>query len=59
MTATTPTPVDLADLVIGQELARTRHEITRDTLVRYAGASGTSTPSTTTTPSPPRPGSWA
>ncbi|WP_299304693.1 MaoC/PaaZ C-terminal domain-containing protein [uncultured Brachybacterium sp.] len=40
MTATTPTPVDLADLVVGQELARTRHEITRDTLVRYAGASG-------------------
>ena len=32
--------MDLANLVIGQELARTRHEITRDTLVRYAGASG-------------------
>lgn len=40
MTSTTPTPVDLAHLAIGQELARTRHEITRDTLVRYAGASG-------------------
>lgn len=40
MTATTPSPVDLADLVVGQELARTQHEITRDTLVRYAGASG-------------------
>jgi acyl dehydratase len=33
-------PVDLDDLTVGQELARTRHEITRDTLVRYAGASG-------------------
>lgn len=40
MPPTTPSPVDLANLVIGQELARTRHEITRDTLVRYAGASG-------------------
>lgn len=40
MPATTPTPVDLAALTVGQELARTRHEITRDTLVRYAGASG-------------------
>ncbi|MDN6330563.1 MAG: MaoC family dehydratase N-terminal domain-containing protein, partial [Brachybacterium sp.] len=27
-------------LTVGQELARTRHEISRDTLVRYAGASG-------------------
>lgn len=38
----TPTPAlpTLADLTVGQELARTRHEITRDTLVRYAGASG-------------------
>ncbi|MGP9539760.1 MaoC/PaaZ C-terminal domain-containing protein [Brachybacterium sp. AOP43-C2-M15] len=34
------TSADLADLVVGQELARTRHEISRDTLVRYAGASG-------------------
>ncbi|WP_193105237.1 MaoC/PaaZ C-terminal domain-containing protein [Brachybacterium sp. FME24] len=33
-------PLVLADLSIGQELARTQHEITRDTLVRYAGASG-------------------
>ena len=30
----------LADLAVGQELSRTSHEITRDTLVRYAGASG-------------------
>ena len=37
---TTPRPADLTALVVGQELARTRHEITRDTLVRYAGASG-------------------
>ena len=37
----TPTaPVDLTALTVGQELARTRHEISRDTLVRYAGASG-------------------
>ncbi|MGO1286462.1 MAG: MaoC/PaaZ C-terminal domain-containing protein [Brachybacterium sp.] len=40
MTTASPAPVDLTDLVVGQELARTRHEITRDTLVRYAGASG-------------------
>lgn len=31
---------DLAALTVGQELARTQHTITRDTLVRYAGASG-------------------
>lgn len=37
---TTPAPADLTALSVGQELARTRHEITRDTLVRYAGASG-------------------
>lgn len=37
---TTPSPADLTALAVGQELARTRHEITRDTLVRYAGASG-------------------
>ncbi|MEE1649526.1 MaoC/PaaZ C-terminal domain-containing protein [Brachybacterium sp. J144] len=30
----------LADLAVGQELSRTSHEITRDALVRYAGASG-------------------
>ncbi|ASK64980.1 acyl dehydratase [Brachybacterium avium] len=40
MTATPAAPADLSALSIGQELARTRHEITRDTLVRYAGASG-------------------
>lgn len=40
MTPATVDPVDLTDLRVGQELARTRHEITRDTLVRYAGASG-------------------
>ena len=46
MTATPATPaagperLDLTDLSIGQELARTRHQITRDSLVRYAGASG-------------------
>lgn len=34
------TPLDLTALEKGQEIARTRHEITRDTLVRYAGASG-------------------
>lgn len=33
-------PLALSDLTVGQELARTEHEITRDTLVRYAGASG-------------------
>ncbi|AXK45586.1 MaoC/PaaZ C-terminal domain-containing protein [Brachybacterium saurashtrense] len=40
MTATPPAPLDLSTLTVGQELARTRHEISRDTLVRYAGASG-------------------
>ena len=40
MTATPAAPVDLTALPVGQELARTRHEISRDTLVRYAGASG-------------------
>lgn len=40
MTAIPATPLDLSDLSVGQELARTRHEISRDTLVRYAGASG-------------------
>jgi acyl dehydratase len=30
----------LSDLVVGQELARSEHPISRDTLVRYAGASG-------------------
>lgn len=46
--ANTPVPpqasavgsVDLTALEKGQEIAHTRHEITRDTLVRYAGASG-------------------
>ncbi|GAA1489998.1 MaoC/PaaZ C-terminal domain-containing protein [Brachybacterium sacelli] len=38
--ATPPGPLDLSDLSVGQELARTRHEISRDSLVRYAGASG-------------------
>ena len=33
-------PLALSDLTVGHELARTEHEITRDTLVRYAGASG-------------------
>lgn len=36
----TTAPLALSDLTVGQELARTEHEITRDTLVRYAGASG-------------------
>ncbi|MGP9682674.1 MULTISPECIES: MaoC/PaaZ C-terminal domain-containing protein [unclassified Brachybacterium] len=40
MTAAPATPFDLPDLSVGQEIARTQHEITRDTLVRYAGASG-------------------
>ena len=40
MTATPAPPVDLTAQTVGQELARTRHEISRDTLVRYAGASG-------------------
>ncbi|MFC7456563.1 MaoC/PaaZ C-terminal domain-containing protein [Brachybacterium sp. GCM10030267] len=40
MTATPASPLTPADLAVGQELARTQHEITRDTLVRYAGASG-------------------
>ncbi|MGO2534827.1 MAG: MaoC/PaaZ C-terminal domain-containing protein [Brachybacterium tyrofermentans] len=40
MTAAPATPRDLSDLSVGQEIARTTHEITRDTLVRYAGASG-------------------
>ena len=34
------TPADLSSLSVGQELARTSYRITRDTLVRYAGASG-------------------
>lgn len=33
-------PVDLSSLEKSQEIARTRHTISRDTLVRYAGASG-------------------
>src|SRR5699024_5729396 len=37
---TTPAPADLTALTVGQELARTRHEISRDTLEDYAGASG-------------------
>src|SRR5690625_7012014 len=36
----TAAPLALSDLTVGQELARTEHELTRDTLVRYAGASG-------------------
>lgn len=40
MTAAPAIPLDLSDLSVGQEIARTQHEITRDTLVRYAGASG-------------------
>ena len=40
MTTTPAAPADLSALTVGQELARTRHEISRDTLVRYAGASG-------------------
>ncbi|MGO1200482.1 MAG: MaoC/PaaZ C-terminal domain-containing protein [Brachybacterium sp.] len=40
MTTTPAAPADLTALTVGQELARTRHEISRDTLVRYAGASG-------------------
>ncbi|MDN6303224.1 MAG: MaoC family dehydratase N-terminal domain-containing protein [Brachybacterium sp.] len=40
MTTTPAAPPDLTALTVGQELARTRHEISRDTLVRYAGASG-------------------
>ena len=36
----TTAPADLAALTVGQELARTSHRISRDTLVRYAGASG-------------------
>ncbi|MBB5830863.1 MaoC/PaaZ C-terminal domain-containing protein [Brachybacterium aquaticum] len=34
------TALTLADLAVGQELSRTTHTLTRDTLVRYAGASG-------------------
>lgn len=40
MTAAPATPLDLFDLSVGQEIARTQHEVSRDTLVRYAGASG-------------------
>jgi acyl dehydratase len=32
--------IDLAALAVGDELARTAHTLSRDTLVRYAGASG-------------------
>ena len=32
--------IDLTALAPGQELARREHRLTRDTLVRYAGASG-------------------
>lgn len=38
--AANPAQIDLTALTKGQEIARARHEITRDTLVRYAGASG-------------------
>ncbi|QDZ16140.1 MaoC family dehydratase [Humibacter ginsenosidimutans] len=37
MTVTTP---DLTALAVGDEVARDEHLITRDSLVRYAGASG-------------------
>lgn len=37
---TTPRPVRLADLSVGDEVARRTYEISRDSLVRYAGASG-------------------
>jgi acyl dehydratase len=37
MTVTTP---ELSSLAVGEEVARTEHLITRDSLVRYAGASG-------------------
>ena len=40
MTTTPATPATSPHLTVGQEIARTTHEITRDTLVRYAGASG-------------------
>ena len=36
----TAAPLALSDLTVAQELAHTEHELTRDTLVRYAGASG-------------------
>ncbi|WP_010535160.1 MaoC/PaaZ C-terminal domain-containing protein [Brachybacterium squillarum] len=32
--------LDLTALTVGQELARREHRLSRDTLVRYAGASG-------------------
>jgi acyl dehydratase len=32
--------IDLTALAVGDELARTTHTLSRDTLVRYAGASG-------------------
>jgi acyl dehydratase len=34
------TTMTLADLSVGQEIAQRQYEISRDTLVRYAGASG-------------------
>ena len=37
MAVTTP---ELTSLAVGEEVARTEHLITRDSLVRYAGASG-------------------
>ncbi|WP_114855630.1 MaoC/PaaZ C-terminal domain-containing protein [Brachybacterium sp. YJGR34] len=40
MTSAPSAPLTLSDLTVGQELSRTRHELSRDTLVRYAGASG-------------------
>jgi len=39
MTASTELP-DLASLTVGDEVAHAEHLITRDSLVRYAGASG-------------------
>lgn len=37
---TTTVPVDLTTLAVGDELSRTTRALSRDTLVRYAGASG-------------------
>lgn len=37
---TTTVPVDLTTLAVGDELSRTTRTLSRDTLVRYAGASG-------------------
>ncbi len=48
------TAAPLTAVEVGTVVAERTVHLTRDSLVRYAGASGTSTRSTTATTSPPR-----